>query len=209
RLERTPGYEGELETTGEKIPWSDLHLLEWKISYDVCPAFVYQPYTPVLTLEPPEDSPQMRGMKNLAERELFRHARRIMKKEWRTRLKQMPDMRYEVYEPGLMQISRVGRDLTPFDSTPIDYYSAQVREHTFGRARDAEEEIEVLSWGPMGLLDSGSLRFDAAFVRDMLLGKRSGEDLKVAPDSEARPPLFSGGLYRVNTRFRVDFNPFR
>jgi hypothetical protein len=210
RLERAPGYEGDLQSSGEKVPWSDLHLLDLKIAYDACPAFVYRPYTPVLDLGPPEDSPQVKGVKNLAQKEFFRHIRKYMKQQWRTQLRELPNMRYEVYEPRLMQISQVGRDSTPFDHAAIDYYSLRVRQDTFGRGTEAEEEIPVIGWGPMVLLDSGSLHFNAAFLRDVIRGKRSSEDLKVAPETDGgHEPLFSGRLYRVNTRLRVDFNPFR
>jgi len=212
-IDRLESYDGEFDTETQKVPLHDLHLLDLQIVYDVRPPFVErEPYTPVLDYQAREDSPQVRGIKNLAQKEFFRQLRKHLKRQWRSTFKHQTDMRYDEYESTVIAINGLGRDLGSEQSAG-DYYSREARGSVFRRGAEQDDEVPVIQLGPLVLFDSGSLNIDLRSVRDMVSGGGKEGDrstLAVAPEMErVRQPLFSGKNYRFNTRFRVDVNPFR
>jgi hypothetical protein len=212
QLHRSSGYEGETQVRSETVSLPDLHLLDLRIAYDVRPDFVEKkPYTPVLDMEPAKDSPTVRGIKNLAEKEFFRQLRRLLKREWRSQLRDDPNINFGLYESRLLAINSIGREVES-----EDYYSSQVRQAAFRRGRDGEKEIPVAQWGPIMVLDSGGLNVDASVVRRLFSNETEAESktrldrVQVGPEpAVVRQPLLSGKSYKLNTGFRFDFNPFR
>jgi len=213
RLTGAPLAESEYQPESGRVPRPGLDLLDVRIAYSVRPEFVDgEPYVPVLDITPREDSPQMRGVKNLLQREFFRQVRKHLKRQWRHTLSSLPDLRYESYESTALKINRIGRDAVYLDEPAPDYYTTQVREDVFQRGAEGEEDLPVLSLGPVILLDSGSVNIDLRSIRDLLFprGDSRPPALEVAPElSKIRRPLLSGESYRLSTRCRIDLDPFR
>ena len=190
----------------------DLHLLRLQVPFDSPPSYIREEPRSEIDVRPPQDCPQVCGLKNLIEREFYRQFRGRLKRYWRDEFTELPNLQFALYEKRLFAINGIGRGPDDPDS---DYYTTATRESVFRRKREAEEEIPVVRVGPLMLLDSGSLSFDSSVLVRYLESEpedRSApepEALEVGPGSEAaKLPLFAGKCYRLHTNFRLDFNPF-
>ncbi len=206
---RSKGYDAEpVPPSGKKL--QDLHL-DLRISYDGCPPYIREEkaYNPPIDIEPLKDCPPVRGLKNLIQNELFRQLRSRLKREWRQQFA-ASNMGYDSYMDRLIDINQIGRYVESRDQVTQEYYLFRARENVFRRYHEGEDEIPVLKLGPLMVLDSGSLSFDASLLTRLFAQDQEEKSLELGPRLEdARRPLFSGKSFRVHTKFRLSIDPFR
>ena len=103
----------------------------------------------------------------------------------------------------LAKINRIGKE-DEFDGFNDEYRTNETRDSVFGRERQGEADIPLLTVGPLTLTDSGDVYFD--------FGRAASEDELVEVvdiGKKESKPLFSSQHYKLNTSLRVHFNPLR
>jgi hypothetical protein len=207
-ITRAEGYEAEPMIRKEKKE-ADFHL-DLRIMYDDCPPYIREEgrYNPPIDIEPLRDCPQVRGLKNLVENELFRQLRSRLKRSWRDQFS-ASNLSYDFYVDRLIDINQIGRDMESRDQVTENYYLMRARENVFHRYRDEEDEIPVIKLGPLTVQDSGSLTFDASLLTRMFGDHEDGKAVELGPKEDSHQPLFSGKCFRVRTRLRTNLDPFR
>ena len=207
-ITRAEGYEAEPMIPKEKKE-ADFHL-DLRIMYDGCPPYIREEnrYNPPIDIEPLRDCPQIRGLKNLAENELFRQLRSRLKRSWRDQFS-ASNLSYDFYVDRLIDINQIGRNMESRDQVTENYYLMRARENVFHRYRDEEDEIPVIKLGPLTVLDSGSLTFDASLLTQMFGENKDVKTVELGPKEDAHQPLFAGKCFRVRTRLRTNLDPFR
>jgi hypothetical protein len=170
-------------------------------------------YEPLIDVRPREPSRRNQAIQQLLEKELYRQMRRLLKRQWRKQFQEDVSMTQSFYQERLSKIHQIGKSPEEFDPANIDYYYNQTRNDALRRAgNEGEKELVLLEWGAFKIDDNGSLSLD---LKSIFKPEKKSQELLIGPQDEfdgdgiKGKPLISGKYYRVNTRFKVNFNPFR
>lgn len=170
------------------------------------PDFVRVRDTPILFRPPPRETRFARAIRKIARRKFHSEVRRMMKREWRRAFRETPTMSYSFYEERLTRINRLGRNRAEADDPKKDYFTNQLRADVFQRSnREGEEDFPLIAWGPLVVLDSGSVRLHPG----RLLDSPSLEEVKIETedDGDDEPAILASKDYRVRTSVRLGFDP--
>ena len=192
----------ELETL-ELPPWD---LLDGTPDFGAPPRFVrVPPPSPLFALSEPYETSLARKVRTLATRKFYQEVRRAVKRQWKDQFRESNHLRYDLYEERMVAISNIGRDLDDVDDLDYGYTTDEVKEDLFHENYlGGEREIPLLTWGPLVVMDSGSVHFDlgaAAHERDVA-GPEVG-----AKSKEERTPFLATEDYRIDTSFKFDVDP--
>lgn len=135
----------------------------------------------------------------------FRQLRKMFRSQLRDRVSQDPTFRYYDYLEERDAISTLGRSNGRDGSLAV----AEARRSVLADSDSedaAEQDLAVLSWGPLQVDDRGRLQVELQKLRED--PPSSVDELEIAPEESEKPlgdSLFRGRSYRVNTA--VKFRP--
>ncbi|MBN1443816.1 MAG: hypothetical protein JXA90_13985, partial [Planctomycetes bacterium] len=158
---------------------------------------------PLLYCPPPRESGFARAAKHLVQRKFYSEVRRLMKRTWRQEFRETPTMSYSRYLEGVAAINQVGKSPEEYDVLNADYFENQFRQDVFRRSdREGERDFEIFAWGPVVIMDSGSVHFD--------LGRAVSFDVEddvEIPDVDRARPLLASRSYKVHTSINLGLDP--
>lgn len=158
---------------------------------------------PLFYLAATRETEISRKVNNLVREKVFREFRRLVKREWKNLYRESSTMRYSQYEETLTKINRIGKE-DEFDGFNDQYRTNETRDSVFGRERQGEADIPLLTVGPLTLTDSGDVYFDFGSAAS------EDEDLEVVDiGKKESKPLFSSQHYKLTTSLRVNVNMLR
>jgi hypothetical protein len=104
------------------------------------------------------------------------------------------------------QINRLGRDPDEYDHGNGEYFANEIRDDFFRRTqRQGERDFEILGWGPLVVMDSGSVRFDIG--RAMSSDVESLQRVEAPDEAESKEPILASRDYKVSTSLKLGFDP--
>lgn len=196
-----------------------LEMLDLRLNFAERPAYVpRRGHAPMIDRSPRPISTRSRAFLRLAHKELYRHVRRLAKKEWRHRFRDST-WSFDEYHEGISRINAIGTGET--DWFNIDYYYNTARNDALREdGLEGERERTIVRYGPLGINNHGSLAFD---IRSLVSMEKSDLALAIDPESEdlaaddalsrrvgtAADPVFTGSWVRFRPRVKVKVDPIR
>ena len=185
----------------EERPWPRW-VLDGRDLYWESPPEYAAGHLPLFYMSQPRETELGRKLKRLVHEKVFREFRRMVKREWKSLYRESSTMTYKKYEQTLAKINRIGKE-DEFDGFNDEYRTNETRDSVFGRERQGEADIPLLTVGPLTLTDAGDIYFDfgSAASEEQMDGVEIGK--------KESKPLFSSQHYKLNTSLRVHVNPLR
>lgn len=201
---------------GALSDWGDL--FEFPVRYDHRPSYLPEPgYLPTIDPSPRPPAATQRPFRQLLDKEIHRQVRRFVKRRWRDQFKADLSMRHSFYRSRVALINQIGRQEGDFDPFNVDQFYNETRNDALNRpGLEGERELMLVEWGPLQLDDHGSFSFNPRAIFDFGSDgtsffdgpKCSTETIKPAPKNDNQA-LFRGKFYRLRTKVKLNFNPFR
>ena len=198
-----PPYRGGLFQPRELElpPWS---LFDERSLYETPPDVARVDPLPPFHVPEPEMSPFATAVDRLVRKKVFSEARRFMKRSWKEQFLATPTMAYASYIQGISRINQVGRDPQDFEFANTQHFANELKDDIFRRpSREGEQDFEVFGWGPLVVMDSGSVNFDLGRAVHLDLGLGSDERDELDPS----PSVLATEEYRVSTSVKLGFDP--
>jgi hypothetical protein len=161
---------------------------------------------PLFYMPPPRETAVARKVKKIATERMFREIRRHLRRYWKSQFREHPSLDYSEYEARLIQINNIGKDPSEHDYFNVEYTTNELKQEFLRKDRtDAERDLPLLTWGPVTVNDSGSVKLDVGTVVN-------GDEEDISLDvggMERRKPIVGNKSYEIDTSFITDINPFR
>ncbi|MEM7231337.1 MAG: hypothetical protein AAF517_04145 [Planctomycetota bacterium] len=149
----------------------------------------------------PEPSSFSRAFQRVVRRKGYSEVRRFFKRGWRRHWNATPTLSYDEYLSGLEAFNSLGRTPDELDYGNSQHFSNEFRNDLFGQGeREGERDFEIFSFGPLVVMDSGSVRLDLG--RAIQLGSAGSRKSRAADNS-----ILSSKEYSVSTSLRLGFDP--
>jgi hypothetical protein len=156
-------------------------------------------------IPPPRETQVARKVRKLATERMFKEIRRHLRRYWKSQFRDHPSLSYADYEQRLVQINNIGKDPSERDYFNVEYTTNEFKQGLLRKERtDAESDLPLLTWGPVTVTDSGSVKFDVGTAANA-----EAEDATIDVGEERRRPILGSKNYEVDTSFITDVNPFR
>ena len=153
----------------------------------------------------PPEANLARAVKRLAARKFYLEVRRFLKEEWRRSYDNSSGLTYDQFEEKLLLINEIGREPGEYGLLAGDYYSTELKGELFEKTYPGgERDIPILAWGPLRIMDSGSVKVHFEEIVDIEgFYPQVGEPEKKRPGGEG---ILLFDEYRVDTNFRLGFD---
>ena len=189
----------------EKLPPWYTHSNIYDIGFEVPSDYLVSSDEQILESSLPPEAPLVRAVKRLVERKFYLEARRFLKEEWRKSYDNSSGLTYDQFEDKLLLINEIGREPGEYGLLAGDYYSSELKGELFEKTYvGGERDIPILAWGPLRIMDSGSMKVHFEELRAIEgFFPQVGEPEKKSPGSEG---ILLFDEYRIDTNFRLGFD---
>ena len=189
----------------EKLPPWYTYSNIYDIGVEVPSDYLVSSDEQILDTSLPPEAPLARAVKRLIERKFYLEMRRFLKEEWRKSYDNSSGLTYDQFEERLLLINEIGREPGEYGLLEGDYYSAELKGELFEKTYvGGERDIPILAWGPLRIMDSGSMKVHFEEILDIEgFFPQVGEPEKKSPGGEG---ILLFDEYRIDTNFRLGFD---
>jgi hypothetical protein len=171
------------------------------------------------TVPPPRRSRFSIACERVIKRKLSSEIRRAMKRNWRDHFLATPTLSYARYIGGVDRINMLGRGGDDEEFVITEHAHNEWREDVLHlSAREGERDFELLAFGPLAVMDSGSMKFELGRLVQCFEDSEPCDVLEVSVEDDESAtvddiwerrsvPVLATSSYAINTALRLGVQP--